>query len=203
MAEQPRRRDAPLVIEAEAFGDRPSARGRGRGLPANRCRAAGGPTTNRRRPVRGSARSHGTAARAGTDPARAAPSGRGCCSITRCSTGHPRFFGYITAPPGADRSPRRLPRRRRSTRTSARGSWGRRRPRSRRRRCVGSRLIGYPAECGGLLVSGGNMANLGLLKGRAPSAPAQGVESMKGGHNGPAGVAPFHYDRMLGSWLRR
>src|SRR6478672_10997613 len=45
---------------------------------------------------------------------------------------HPRFFGYITAPPA---------------------------------------LIGFPADCGGLLVSGGNMANfVCLLAARAARA---------------------------------
>ena len=61
----------------------------------------------------------------------------------------------------ADRHARRLARVGRQRRTSARGRCRRPPPRSRRRPCAGSpQLIGYPADCGGLLVSGGNMANL-------------------------------------------
>ena len=88
--------------------------------------------------------------------------------------GHPRFFGYITSSAGAHRRARRFARGGGELRTSARGSWRRWPPRSRRRRFAGSpEFIGYPADCGGLLVSGGNMANfVGFLAARAAKAPA-------------------------------
>ena len=96
----------------------------------------------------------------------------GCCSTTRCSTG-------IRA---SSATSRRAPRRSgcsatswppRSTRTSARGGCRRSRPRSKAQtvRWI-AELIGFPASCGGLLVSGGNMANfVCFLAARAAKAP--------------------------------
>ena len=84
---------------------------------------------------------------------------------------HPRFFGYITASPApigmlgdllaAAVNPNV-------------GAWtlspGRHRDRSADGAWI-AELIGYPADCGGLLVSGGNMANfVGFLAARAAKA---------------------------------
>ncbi len=85
--------------------------------------------------------------------------------------GHPRFFGYITAPPApigilgdflaAAVNPNV-------------GAWtlspAATEIESQTVRWI-AEFIGYPAECGGLLVSGGNMANLvGFLAARAAKA---------------------------------
>ena len=106
--------------------------------------------------------------------ARQRCSTRSCrrCSTTRCST--PIRASSATSPRrrrrsacSATSSPRR------STRTSAAGACRRRRPRSRPQtvRWIAT-LIGYPADCGGLLVSGGNMANfVGFFAARAARAP--------------------------------
>ena len=62
---------------------------------------------------------------------------------------------------GADRDPRRFPGLGAERQRRRAGRWRRRRPRSKRRPSAGSpQLIGYPGDCGGLLVSGGNMANI-------------------------------------------
>jgi hypothetical protein len=52
--------------------------------------------------------------------------------------GHPRFFGYITSSPAPIGALGDLSRRR-STPTSARGGWRRWQPKSKHRRCAGSR----------------------------------------------------------------
>ena len=99
--------------------------------------------------------------------------------------GHPRFFGYITAPPApigilgdllaAAVNPNV-------------GAWALS-PAATEIEAQTVRwiaeFIGYPIDCGGLLVSGGNMANfIGFLAGRAAQAPwalrARGVHADSG-----------------------
>src|SRR5438552_5753861 len=101
--------------------------------------------------------------REGTDPLRIAREAAELLFANSTFNGHPRFFGYITssaAPIGAladllaasvnpncgawALSPLATEIERQSIRWVA-------------------ELIGYPADCGGLLVSGGNMANMVCL----------------------------------------
>lgn len=98
--------------------------------------------------------------------------------------GHPRFFGYITSSPApigilADFLA--------SAVNANVGAW-QLAPVATEIEAQAVRwiaeLIGYPPECGGLLVSGGNMANfVGLLAARAASA---GWDVRKTGIDGPA-----------------
>ena len=122
-------------------------------------------------------------ARRSTSPGRC-PNGhairrRRCCEQTTqllfdhsLFNGHPRFFGYITVVAGADRDARRPYRSGGEPERRRLGACRRRRPRSSRQtvRWIAA-LIGYPADCGGLLVSGGNMANfVWFLAARAAKA---------------------------------
>ncbi len=85
---------------------------------------------------------------------------------------HPRFFGYVTAPPApigilGDFLAAAL--------NANVGAWtlspAATEIESQTVRWI-AELIGYPADCGGLLVSGGNMANIvGFLAARAAKAP--------------------------------
>ena len=111
---------------------------------------------------------------AGRDAAAAARGNhRDCCSTTRCSTAHPRFFGYITSSPApigmlGDFLAAAL--------NQNVGAW-RLAPlateiEEQTVRWI-AELIGFPAGCGGLLVSGGNMANfVGVVAARAAKAAA-------------------------------
>ena len=99
---------------------------------------------------------------------------------------HPRFFGYITAPAGANRHPRRL---------SRLGPECERRPvvtlapaateiEVQTVRWI-AELIGFPADGDGLLVSGGNAANITcFVAARAAAATwdlrAEGVGGARG-----------------------
>ena len=108
----------------------------------------------------------------GTDAGRAARgSHRVAVRSLACSTGTRGFSA--TSPRARRRSACSATSwRRRSIRTWARGAWRRSPPRSRRQtvRWI-AELIGFPDGCGGLLVSGGNMANfVGLLAARAAKA---------------------------------
>src|SRR5438034_3303179 len=97
--------------------------------------------------------------------------------------GHPRFFGYITAPPApigilADFLAAAV--------NANVGAWllspAATEIESQTVRWI-AELIGYPADCGGLLVSGGNMANVvGLLAARTSMA---GWDIRKTGLAGP------------------
>ena len=85
---------------------------------------------------------------------------------------HPRFFGYVTAPPApigilGDFLAAAL--------NANVGAWtlspAATEIESQTVRWI-AELIGYPIDCGGLLVSGGNMANIvGFLAARAAKAP--------------------------------
>ena len=99
--------------------------------------------------------------------------------------GHPRFFGYITAPPApigilGDFLASAL--------NPNVGAWmlspAATEVESQTVRWIAS-LIGYPDTCGGLLVSGGNMANfVGFLAGRAAKGRA-GLREQGLAGNGP------------------
>ena len=163
---------------APAFGARDGRRDVSRAGPSARGPDRGGPRRDtawtgdaRRAALRGArrARPHGPAPRRGHGPgAPAGTHGASCCSATRCSTRIPRFFGYITAAPApigmlgdllaAAVNPNV-------------GAWtlspAATEIESQTVRWI-AELIGYPADCGGLLVSGGNMANfVGFLAARA------------------------------------
>jgi glutamate/tyrosine decarboxylase-like PLP-dependent enzyme len=97
--------------------------------------------------------------------------------------GHPRFFGYITSSPApigilADLLAAAV--------NANAGAW-RLAPMATEIEAQTIRwiaeLIGYPRDCGGLFVSGGNMANIvGLLAARAAAA---GWDLRRSGVNGP------------------
>ena len=105
-------------------------------------------------------------------PASCWRGGRRCCSTTRCSTAI--RASSATSPRARRRSACSATSwRPRSTRTWARGSW---RPLATEIEGQAVRwiaeLIGFPTDCGGLLVSGGNMANfVCFLAARAAKAP--------------------------------
>ena len=114
---------------------------------------------------------NGSLPQSGTDPARLLERTAQLLFDHSLFNGHPRFFGYITAPPApigvlADFLAAAV--------NANVGAW-RLAPaateiESQVVRWI-AELIGYPVQCGGLLVSGGNMANfVCLLAARAAKA---------------------------------
>ena len=82
-------------------------------------------------------------------------------SSTRSSTVIPRFMGYITSSAAPIGDAGRLPGRRGKSQRRWLGALADRVGDRGRRRCAGSlSWWDIPSDCGGLLVSGGNMANL-------------------------------------------
>ena len=132
-----------------------------------------GPVTRDESPsaVRDALGLNGSLPESGTDPARLLERTARLLFDHSLFNGHPRFFGYITAPPApigvlADFLA--------SAVNANVGAW-RLAPaateiESQVVRWI-AELIGYPSDCGGLLVSGGNMANfVCLLAARAAKA---------------------------------
>ena len=116
--------------------------------------------------------------------------------------GHPRFFGYITAPP----APIGILGDFLASAVNANvGAWmlspAATEIESQTVRWI-AELIGYPADCGGLLVSGGNMANVvGFLAARAAKAGwdvrEQGVSARDGARLRVYGSAETH------TWIQK
>jgi glutamate/tyrosine decarboxylase-like PLP-dependent enzyme len=132
-----------------------------------------GPVTRDESPsaVRDALGLNGSLPESGTDPARLLERTAQLLFDHSLFNGHPRFFGYITAPPApigvlADFLA--------SAVNANVGAW-RLAPAATEIEAQVVRwiaeLIGYPTDCGGLLVSGGNMANfVCLLAARAAKA---------------------------------
>ena len=116
--------------------------------------------------------------------------------------GHPRFFGYITVVAGPDWYPRRFSRRGGESQRRRAGALS---PAATEIEAQTVRwiaeLIGYPADCGGLLVSGGNMANIVcLLAARAAGAGWDvRAEGVGGGRAAPAVALLLRGDAHLDS----
>jgi glutamate/tyrosine decarboxylase-like PLP-dependent enzyme len=115
--------------------------------------------------------------------------------------GHPRFFGYITAPPApigilADFLAAAV--------NPNVGAWtlspAATEIESQTVRWI-AEFIGYPADCGGLLVSGGNMANfVGFLAGRAAKA---GGNVRERGVAGVSGRLRIYGSAETHTWIQK
>ena len=163
-----RRRTAPIEMDPDAFprGRGPPVGGPAGGLPGHAAGAAS-LTGRPRRPRCVPCFRHGRCRAEGEDPARLVEESAELLLQHSLFNGHPRFFGYITssaAPIGA------LGEMLAAAVNPNVGGW----PLSPMASEIEAQtvrwiaeLIGYPAEAGGLLVSGGNAANLvGFWTGR-------------------------------------
>jgi glutamate/tyrosine decarboxylase-like PLP-dependent enzyme len=169
-------RDAALAMDADTF------RALGHRLVDQLAdRLAGvprGPVTRAESPsaIRAALDLTGPLPEAGTDAARLLEQTTGLLFDHSLFNGHPRFFGYITSPPApigmlGDLLASALNQNVGSFVLSPAAT----EIEAQTIRWI-AELIGYPADCGGLLVSGGNMANLVcFLAARRAKAGTAGV----------------------------
>ncbi len=184
MTSQTEERVAPLAIDIETF--RTLGHQLVDQLAAFLESVPGRPVTRDESPsqVREALGLTGPLPESGTDPARLLEETARLLFDHSLLNGHPRFFGYITAPPApigilGDFLA--------SAVNPNVGAWMLS-PAATEVECQTVRwiasLIGYPDDCGGLLVSGGNMANfVCFLAGRAARGGAEVREQGVGGED--------------------